>query len=169
MDDRLRVTVVCSGNICRSPIGEFVLRRAFQDAGLSDSVLVDSAGIGSWHVGDGADRRSVRVLAAHGLDASTHEVRQITAAWFDDDAAPDLLLAMDSSHHQALRRIAPDVEVRMLREFDPALADRRRDEVDLDVPDPYYGAEDDFEDVYSLVVAAAVGVVTHVRTRLARP
>ncbi|MBI1377977.1 MAG: low molecular weight phosphotyrosine protein phosphatase [Frankiales bacterium] len=161
---QVRVTVVCSGNICRSPIGEVVLRDAVERAGLGHAVLVDSAGIGGWHVGEGADRRARAVLARHGYDAAGHRVRQITGDWFDEDDAPDLLLAMDSGHEQALRRLAPDSDVRRYRTFDPALAGRA--DAALDVPDPYYGDDSDFEEVLAMVQAATPGVLAHLRTLL---
>ena len=161
-----RASVVCSGNICRSPIGEYVLRQALADAGLEHQVLVDSAGIGGWHVGDGADRRSVQVLAQHGLDARGHRVQQITPAWFALDDQPDLLLAMDTSHYAALRRIAPDTPVHMYREFDPALEALPRGDIDLDVPDPYYGGRDGFDEVYAMIADATPGIVAHIRAQL---
>jgi protein-tyrosine phosphatase len=163
----VRVTVVCSGNICRSPIGEYVLRDAVARAGLADRVVVDSAGLGGWHVGQGADRRSVRVLADHGLDATDHAVQQITRHWFGRDDEPVLLLAMDTSHHDDLRRLTPHAEVRMYREFDPDLAALPRDAVDLDVPDPYYGDAPEFDDVYTMIEAATPGVIVHLRELLA--
>ncbi len=158
----VRVTAVCSGNICRSPIAEVVIRDAVERAGLGHAVLVDSAGVGGWHVGEGADRRSVQVLARHGYDGSAHEVRQITRDWIDADDAPDLLLALDSSHLRDLRRLAPESDVRLLRSFDPVSA--RSGE--LDVPDPYYGSMSDFEAVLAQVEAATPGVLAHVRSLL---
>jgi protein-tyrosine phosphatase len=158
----LRVTAVCSGNICRSPIAEYVLRDAVERAGLAHAVVVDSAGVGAWHVGEGADPRSVRVLAAHGYDGSRHRVQQITRSWFDGPGAPDLLLAMDSSHDAALRRMAPSADVRLIRSFDP----RPAGVADLDVPDPYYGHGDGFERVLAMIEAATPGVVAHLRTLL---
>ena len=156
----LRVTAVCSGNICRSPIAEYVLRDAVDRAGLAHAVVVDSAGVGGWHVGEGADPRSVRVLRAHGYDGSGHRVQQITRTWFDRPGAPDLLLAMDSGHDAALRRMAPTADVRLIRSFDPGLAGV----ADLDVPDPYYGHDDGFERVLAMIEAATPGVVAHLRT-----
>ncbi len=158
----VRVTSVCSGNICRSPIAEVVIRDAVERAGLEHAVLVDSAGVGAWHVGEGADRRSVQVLARHGYDGSAHAVRQITRDWIDADDAPDLLLALDSSHLRDLRRLAPESDVRLLRSFDPASV--RSGE--LDVPDPYYGSTADFEEVLAQVEAATPGVLAHLRTLL---
>jgi protein-tyrosine phosphatase len=167
MDDvspPLRVTAVCSGNICRSPIAEYVLRAAVEEAGLAHAIVVDSAGVGAWHVGDGADRRSVQVLTKHGYDGSGHRVQQITSSWFEADGAPDLLLAMDASHYAALRRMAPDADVRMMRSFDPRLA--ARPDADLDVPDPYYGNGDGFEHVLQMIERATPGVVAYLKQKL---
>jgi len=160
----LRVTAVCSGNICRSPIAEYVLRDAVERAGLGHAIVVDSAGVGAWHVGEGADHRSVRVLAARGYDASGHRVQQITRAWFEHDDAPNLLLAMDSSHDGALRSMAPDADVWMMRSFDPTLAGRA--DADLDVPDPYYGGIDGFADVLQMIERATPGVLAYLKNRL---
>ena len=156
----LRVTAVCSGNICRSPIAEIVLRSHLERAGLGHAVVVDSAGIGAWHVGDRADPRAVAVLRRHGYDGSTHRAAQITRAWIGVDGAPDLLLAMDATHLRDLARLAPDTPARLIREFDP-------DAQELDVPDPYYGADDGFDDVLAMIESAAPGVVTNIRARLA--
>ena len=164
MSQPLRVTAVCSGNICRSPIAEYVLRAAVEGAGLSHAIVVDSAGVGAWHVGEGADRRSVAVLAKHGYDGSAHRVQQITRAWFDAPDAPDLLLAMDSSHDDALRRMAPDADIRLMRSFDPGLADGAG--AALDVPDPYYGNGDGFEHVLQMIQRATPGVVDYLKRQL---
>ncbi len=165
----LRVTTVCSGNICRSPIAEYVLRAALEDAGLGHAVVVDSAGIGGWHVGDPADRRARQVLREHGYDGDPHRAQQITRAWFDREDAPDLLLAMDSSHYDDLLRLAPPgVEVALMRSFDPAYAGLPRDDVDLDVPDPYYGSYDGFEEVLAMIEAATPGTVQRIRELLAQ-
>jgi protein-tyrosine phosphatase len=158
----LRVTAVCSGNICRSPIAEVVLREHLDRAGLGHAVVVDSAGIGAWHLGDPADRRTVAVLRRHGYDGSSHRAAQITRAWIDADDAPDLLLAMDATHLRDLQRLAPETPVHLVREFDPAA-----DPDDLDVPDPYYGADSGFDDVLAMIEAAVPGVIAHLRTSLA--
>jgi protein-tyrosine phosphatase len=170
MNRPLRVTMVCTGNICRSPIAEVVLRDAVVREGLDDLVLVDSAGIGAWHVGDGADPRTVRVLADHGYDGAAHRAQQVTRDWFGAgrDDAPDVLVAMDAGHHDALVRLAPDAEVVMLRSFEPGLADLRPGDPRLDVPDPYYGDRSGFVDVLTMIEAATPGLLAHVTTRLAR-
>ncbi|MBW8800815.1 MAG: low molecular weight phosphotyrosine protein phosphatase [Streptomyces sp.] len=155
-----RVCFVCTGNICRSPMAESVFRARTAEAGLDDRVETDSAGTGGWHEGDGADPRAVRVLAEHGYD-SEHTARRFQASWF---ARLDLVIALDSGHLKALRRLAPTDEdarkVRLLRSYDPAAAG------DLDVPDPYYGGLDGFEECLEMVEAASAGLLAAVRAEV---
>lgn len=164
--DAYRITVVCLGNICRSPIGEVVLRDRVEKAGLSDRVVVDSAGTGDWHVGQGANPRSIDVLTAGGYRID-HTARQITHDWF---ASLDLVLAMDTMNYTDLERLArrttADVDLRMMRSFDPALASIAEPDERLDVPDPYYGTHQDFLDVLHMVEIAADGLVAQLPQRL---
>ena len=162
-----RVTVVCTGNICRSPMGEFLLRERFADAGLEDEVVVDSAGTHSWEVGNPADPRTLAVLARNGHDdlgGSDHVARKFERSWFDE---VDLVLAADAGHHRELTKLARTDEhrakVRMFRSFDPASAEQD----DLDMDDPWYGDDSSFDQTYAEVTAAADGVVEHVRRQLA--
>jgi len=152
-----RICLVCLGNICRSPMAESVLRAQLERAGLADAVVVDSAGLGDWHVGDDADRRALQALTRRGYPLS-HAARQFDRAWF---AERDLVLALDRSNLAGLRRLAPDPQtadrVRLLRSYDPDAGD------DLDVPDPYYGGADGFEHVLDLVERACAGLVADVR------
>ncbi|MCX6459066.1 MAG: low molecular weight phosphotyrosine protein phosphatase [Actinobacteria bacterium] len=157
-----RVVVVCSGNICRSPIAEAVLRGAFDEAGLV--VDVSSAGTGGWHAGDPADPRAMRVLEAHGYEL-VHSARQFDPRWFDD---VDLVLALDAENLADLRRLAQrhglaHAHVRALRSFDPAVSDLPEMSAELDVPDPYYGDDEGFEVVLQIIEAAAPGVVDYAR------
>lgn len=162
----MRVTAVCSGNICRSPMAEVVLRAAVAQAGFGGQVQVDSAGTGSWHVGQHADPRALAILERHGLDGSGHRARQFSAAWFADGR--DLVLALDRGHLRALRAMTDDPgqreSVRLLRSFDPALAALAEDDPRLDVPDPYY--DDSFAAVLTMLQAAAPRVVEYVRARV---
>ncbi|MFE0178145.1 low molecular weight protein-tyrosine-phosphatase [Streptomyces sp. NPDC059002] len=150
------VCFVCTGNICRSPMAESVFRARVDEAGLGDRVQVDSAGTDGWHEGDGADPRTVSVLRAAGY-GSNHLARRFQADWF---AKRDLVIALDSGHLRALRRLAPapaDADkVRLLRSYDPAATD-------LDVPDPYYGEFEGFEECLSMVEAASEGLLDVVR------
>ncbi|MFJ8592144.1 low molecular weight protein-tyrosine-phosphatase [Streptomyces sp. NPDC093598] len=152
-----RVCFVCTGNICRSPMAEIVFRARVAEAGLDELVEVDSAGTGGWHEGDGADPRTVTVLEANGY-AGGHTARQFRSSWF---SRLDLVIALDSGHLGALRRLAPTEQdaqkVRLLRSYDPAAGD------DLDVPDPYYGGLDGFEECLEMVEAASTGLLAAVR------
>ncbi|MFI7401418.1 low molecular weight protein-tyrosine-phosphatase [Streptomyces sp. NPDC049541] len=155
-----RVCFVCTGNICRSPMAESVFRARIAEAGLDGLVAVDSAGTGGWHEGDGADPRTVSVLEENGYDGS-HTARQFQPSWF---SRLDLVIALDTGHLKALRRLARTPEdaakVRLLRSYDPAAGD------DLDVPDPYYGGMDGFEECLEMVEAASEGLLAEVREQV---
>src|SRR5262245_27385252 len=113
-----RVTFVCTGNICRSPMAEVIFRASAEEHGLD--VEVDSSGLGPWHAGGPADERTVATLRQAGYE-SAHIARQFEREWFD---RYDLILALDAGHLAGLRRMAPDAaaaaKIRLLREFDPA-------------------------------------------------
>jgi protein-tyrosine phosphatase len=153
------VCFVCLGNICRSPIAETVMRSLLADSDLSGVVDVSSAGTGDWHIGERADKRALAVLDRHGYDGSAHRGRQFVASSFADC---DLVVAMDRDNLDTLRRLAGDAdgpEVRLLLEFDP-------EATAIDVPDPYYGGDDGFEDVLAMVEAGCRGLLDWLRTRL---
>ena len=145
----LHVTFVCSGNICRSPMAEKMFAHQIRERGLADRVRVTSAGTGSWHAGDGADRRAEHVLTSHGYPAD-HRAAQLD----DDHLAADLVIALGRNHLRILRELGVDADrVRMLRSFDP-----RSGAHTPDVEDPYYGTHDDFEDVFTVIDAALPGL-----------
>ena len=136
----MRILFVCLGNICRSPTAEAAMRGLVAEAGLTDEIEVDSAGTGSWHVGDPPDERSVEAARRRGLRLDGR-ARMVTDADFE---AADLLVAMDRANRDELLELAPGdaaaARVRML------LADPERD-----VPDPYYGGSDGFDRVLDVV------------------
>ncbi|MDL5156768.1 low molecular weight protein-tyrosine-phosphatase [Actinomycetospora termitidis] len=145
----LRVVTVCSGNICRSPMAEKVLRSALAAAGLADRVEVTSVGIGPWHAGEPMDRRAAATLSRHGY-ATDHVARQVS----DDVLGADLLLAATVDHARDLIRAgAEPTTVRLLRSFDPAAPEG------AEVPDPYYGGDEGFDEVLAMIEAATPGVV----------
>ncbi|MGI8433953.1 MAG: low molecular weight protein-tyrosine-phosphatase [Nocardioidaceae bacterium] len=141
-----RVAIVCLGNICRSPMADVVLRSKLARERLDGAVVVTSSGTGDWHVGQGMDRRAASTLAASGYDPSTHRAEHFDATWFDRH---DLILTMDSMNYGDVCALLLDGaerdRVRMFRAFDPLAG------ADLDVPDPWYGGDQGFEDVLDMV------------------
>jgi protein-tyrosine phosphatase len=157
------VMLVCLGNICRSPMAAAVLRRRVTDAGLAGQVAVESAGTSDWHVGEQADARAQATLIDHGYEAD-HSARQVAAG---DGQRVDPVLAMDADNFRVLRsRLGTEEKLRMFRSFDPALAHLAPDDSRLDVPDPYYGGLDGFDDVLRMVERAADGLVAHLGATL---
>lgn len=132
----MSVLFVCMGNICRSPTVAAVARVEFARAGLS--ISVDSAGTEDYHVGSGADRRSVAIAEAHGYPMSTHRARQVRV---EDFSQFDHLLVMDRTNHRALLRTAPAAARDKVSLFLPFAGIPEPDEL----PDPYYGAQADFQ------------------------
>jgi protein-tyrosine phosphatase len=146
---RYRVELVCLGNICRSPMAHVVLEERLADAGLDDVVEVTSSGTGDWHVGAPMDRRAAATLTTAGYDATRHRARQ-----HDPAADVDLLLAMDDANLADLG--GPTDRMRKFRDFDPR-------EPGGDVPDPYYGGDDGFEEVLTMVERTAAALVDDLR------
>jgi protein-tyrosine phosphatase len=131
------------------------MRSLIGEAGLKDSIEVDSAGTGAWHVGNPPDERASAAALGRGVTLEGR-ARQVRPEDFNDF---DLVLAMDSANLRDLRALATGeherAKVRLLREFDPASAGLS----DLDVPDPYYGGVSGFDDVFELVRAACEGLL----------
>ena len=161
-----RVTVVCWGNICRSPMAEFLLREAFADAGLGERVVVDSAGTSADEIGNSVHVRTVAVLQRNGHAENgwhEHVARRFEASWFDDR---DLVLPVDHVHADRLERLAPTdadrAKVRLFRSFDPdAVASG-----ELGMDDPWYGTDPAYDQTYAEITGAVPGVVEHVRAEL---
>ncbi|MEH3077828.1 MAG: low molecular weight phosphotyrosine protein phosphatase [Quadrisphaera sp.] len=166
-----RIMTVCTGNICRSPMAEVVLRHRLDEAGFGeDAVVVDSTGVSDEEEGNPIDRRARRVLVDAGYDVpehgeGAHRARQVRPGQV---AERDLVLAMTSAHRRALQRLAPGVShrVALWRSFDPAASGLVG--AGLDVADPWYGDTTAFEECLAQVEAAADGVVEHVRAALAQ-
>lgn len=130
----MNILMVCLGNICRSPLAEGIMRSK-----LGKEYFVDSAGTGSWHVGQAPDKRSIAVAKKYGIEISHLRARQFQVKDFDEF---DYILAMDSSNYRDILSLARSEEDRMKVRL--ILHDQ-------DVPDPYYGGEDGFELVYQLL------------------
>jgi protein-tyrosine phosphatase len=162
-----RVCLVCLGNICRSPTAEVLLRAELERARLAGQVEVDSAGTGDWHVGAPMDPGARAELSRRGYDGAGHRARQFDPSWFE---RYDLVVAMDQANLARLHRMAPDRSAAertvLFRSFDPALAGRRNAR-DLEVPDPYNGAPEEYALVFDLVQPAARGLAQQLKALLA--
>jgi protein-tyrosine phosphatase len=140
------ILFVCTGNICRSPLAEGVFRDLAVSMGCRD-LLLDSAGLGSWHLGEPPDARSIKVGARHGVAIHTQVCRMVSGA---DFANFDVILGMDRSHVHALEQQRPQGAIAHVRLYMDWCTGRMQD-----VPDPFYGDLGDFEKVYGMVRSAA--------------
>ncbi|MDQ1738699.1 MAG: low molecular weight protein-tyrosine phosphatase [Pseudonocardiales bacterium] len=155
----VRICFVCSGNICRSPTAEVVLRAKLADAGWADEMILDSAGTGPWHAGKDMDPRAREALCRHGYRPPPHIARQFLA---EDFASRHLVIALDGGHVARLgqlARLAADpadaaASISLLRSYDPAAVATG----ELDVPDPYYDGEAEFEAALAQIEAACDGL-----------
>jgi len=155
----VRILFVCLGNICRSPTAEGVLRALARREAPELVLEVDSAGTSDYHLGAPPDTRARAAAARRGYDLSGMRARRVEAADFERF---DLILAMDRENLRALRRSAPaqvHQRLRLFLEFAPQ-ADAE------DVPDPYYGGPNGFEEVLDLVEAATRGLLAHLRQQI---
>jgi protein-tyrosine phosphatase len=148
LDEPYRICFVFTGNICRSPLAEVLARHHADDARLGDRVAFESFGTHDYHVGDGADPRTVSTAHGFEIDARSHRARCIGAS---DLGRFDLILAMDGDHERHLRRIAPTPTSDRIHLYLPFL----RIDGARDVPDPYYGDADGFIAVHRLLDRAA--------------
>ncbi|HEY4929324.1 MAG TPA: low molecular weight protein-tyrosine-phosphatase [Acidimicrobiales bacterium] len=173
-EGRLRVVFVCTGNICRSPMGDVVLQHLAAVCHLADGTTVadalevSSAGTGGWHAGEPMDPRARAALERRGYTDHGHRAQSFQTAWLPD---ADLVVCMDRGHRQTLASMAKaragdyryDDRLVMMRSFDPRAGG------DIDVPDPYYGDDADFERCLDLVEAGCRGLVDHLSDRLDAP
>ena len=162
----MRICFVCLGNICRSPTAHGVMLRVVAEAGLAASIAVDSAGTAAYHIGELPDERSRTAARRRGIELD-HLARQFTRA---DLERFDLVIAMDRQNLAHLQRLAggrvstsggrATPELALLRSFDPTA------EPGAEVPDPWAGGEDGFEEVLDQCERACRGLLAHVRERL---
>ena len=162
------VMTVCTGNICRSPMAEIILRAEFGRRGLADKVNVESSGVSDEEYGNPIDRRAVKVLKERGYELPAHHfAHRITR---DEIERTDLFLPMTASHMRALLRQLPQAkrsEVHMYRSFDPNLskpAAGREDSIDL--VDPWYGGPREFEVAIDQIEEVAPYIVDWVEQQL---
>jgi len=137
----VKILMVCLGNICRSPLAEGILQSKLP----RDKFIVDSAGTGDWHVGRQPDSRSIAIAKLRGLDISKQKGRQFTAKDFETN---DYIFVMDNSNYKDVMQLAPNQEAKS--KVSLILNDLFPDE-NVDVPDPYYGMEDGFSNIYGML------------------
>jgi protein-tyrosine phosphatase len=153
----LKLCFVCLGNICRSPIGEGVMRHVLQGAGLADAVEVDSAGTAGYHAGELPDSRARAAGRRFGIEVGGR-ARQFKRVDFERF---DYVLAMDRSNFDDLLELAPSdaarAKIHLLRSFDESSPSG------ASVPDPYYGDDEDFDDVVRICLAACAPLLERLR------
>ena len=153
----VRVLFVCMGNICRSPLAQGVFEDVLRREGLENEVFVDSAGTGSWHVGEPPDERAQRSARLRGLDLSSQRARRLRP---EDCERFDYILFMDEENRRLVKPLCKGgtAEVRLFLDYAPEFPQR-------EIPDPYYGGREGFELVMDLVEAASEGLLEDIRRR----
>ncbi len=154
----MNILFVCLGNICRSPTAEAVFRGKLHQQQLEKRIRCDSAGTAGYHAGEAPDRRSMQAALQRGYDMSAQRARQVCE---DDFENFDLILAMDHRNLAELRRRASrqhQHKLKLLLEFS--------DSPEQEVPDPYYGGRDGFEQVLDLVENACDGLLEYLQERV---
>lgn len=147
----MKVLMVCLGNICRSPLAQGILEHKVKEAGLDWQV--DSAGTGGWHAGEAPDIRSQEVARKHGINISRQAARKIRSIDIDDF---DLIYCMDSSNYKDVIEMCHNEEEEakvklIMNEAEPG--------GNINVPDPYYGGADGFENVYQMLDRACDAII----------
>lgn len=151
----VNVLFVCTGNICRSPAAEGVFRSLVEARGLANRISADSAGTGSWHVGEPPDGRMQEAALRRGVDLSEQRARQVHRG---DFTTFDVIAAMDREHLRDLTGLCPPDQNHRLTLF----LERVPEVGILDTPDPYYGAADGFEFVMDLVERGAAALLDEI-------
>jgi protein-tyrosine phosphatase len=145
----VKILMVCLGNICRSPLAEGILRSK-----LDSNFIIDSAGTGGWHAGESPDQRSIETAKQNNIDISNQKARKFSIADFDSF---DYIYVMDQSNHKDVLNLAPN-EVAKAK---VALILGNSKEV----PDPYYGGQEGFENVYYLLDQACEEIAKNLSSK----
>ncbi|WP_114491498.1 low molecular weight protein-tyrosine-phosphatase [Candidatus Ulvibacter alkanivorans] len=149
---KTKVLMVCLGNICRSPLAEGLLAAKVDP----EKVEVTSAGTGGWHVGEQPDPRSIAIAKQKGLDITQQRGRQFKPADFNEF---DYIFVMDSSNYSDVIELA---ESESDKEKVQLILDELFPGENVDVPDPYYGGNDGFEQVYNMLDKACTSIAKRI-------
>lgn len=150
------ILFVCLGNICRSPTAEAVFTKRAIDHGRTD-LTIDSAGTGAWHVGNPPDKRATAHAQKRGYDLTQLRARAVSQSDFDHF---DFIVAMDQQNFDDLNRAAPKnarAKIELFLDYEPSSV--------REVPDPYYGGAQGFEEVLDLIEAASDGLLASLSAR----
>ncbi len=155
-----RICFVCLGNICRSPLAQGVFERLLDDKGLADKFTIASAGTGNWHEGDPPDRRMFATAKRAGIQLNNRAKQFLPA----DFKRFDLVLAMDRDNLKQLERLqtlsSEKGQLQLFRSFDSAANGN------LDVPDPYYGGDGGFDNVFNIVHRTCPEILKFAKSKL---
>ena len=158
MKDKISVLFVCMGNICRSPTAEGVFRHLVSAQGLMDNIYIDSAGTHAYHVGESPDSRAQATGRSRGVDLSRQRARKVIA---EDLERFDYVIAMDRSNFDNLSRLANNDQQEKLHLF----MEFAEGWDNVEVPDPYYGGENGFEQVFDMVQSASEGLLRVIKDK----
>lgn len=151
----MKILMVCLGNICRSPMAQGILEKKAAEHQLA--ISVDSAATSDYHIGDAPDVRSVKKSLEYNIDISNYRGRQISKEDFHDF---DLIFAMDTSNYENIVALTANEEERAKVEL---ILNLNHPNSNMSVPDPYFGGEDGFENVYRLLDAACDKLVEEIK------
>lgn len=156
---KIKVLFVCLGNICRSPLAEAIFKHKIRNEGLELQIEADSCGTSNYHIGSQPDPRTITSAVQNGI-AIDHCGRQLS---IHDLKNFDFILAMDKSNYNNILKLADSREfahkVKLMREFDPQ-------ESDGEVPDPYFGGESGFIEVFSILDRSLENFIAHLKKEM---
>jgi protein-tyrosine phosphatase len=159
MKDKLKIMFVCMGNICRSPLAHAVFEDIVKKDEAENAFEIESSGTINYHVGELPDARMRETARRHGITMS-HRARQFKKADLDDY---DMILAMDKENLANIRKLARSRDqldkIQLFRNFDPQAND------EAEVPDPYYGGEEGFENVFEIVTRTSQHLLTALKSQ----
>jgi len=155
---QVSVIFVCLGNICRSPTAHGVFRSLVKESGLLDKIEIDSAGTAAYHVGKKADDRSRQVALSRGIEMEDLRARKVD---FGDLITFDYILAMDESNYTNLISLGLPEHHSKIRMF----LDFSKDFSEKEVPDPYYGGVQGFDQVFDMVTSASKGLLEEIQKK----
>ena len=150
---KTKILMVCLGNICRSPLAEGILASKLD----SENFKIDSCGTSNYHIGEKPDKRSIEIAEKHGINISNQRAAQFKTSDFD---TYDHIYAMDQSNYENILKLSRnEKDTKKVK----LILDELQAETHLDVPDPYYGGKQGFEDVYQMLDKACDTIVNRIQ------